>query len=649
QSPSSRKSVVIIVPVYRGVDITRRCIESVLKADFPKWSRLLLINDFSPDSGMKALLDSYGSRERVTVLHNPENYGFVRTVNSGMKWSGCDDVVLLNSDTEVAGDWLERLADHVAQVAFGDFVASVTATSNNATICSFPSMEGQPHWPGNWPAGTATAQMQRIFSRCNRGRSIEIPTAVGFCMYITRKALTTVGYFDEEAFGKGYGEENDFCMRAAHAGFKNLQALDCAVYHEGEVSFGQSSHPGKARAAGIIKERYPSYDGLVGLHAAKDCGRAFRLRAQLQVMAAGGKEVWLVVTHIHGGGVERAVADFLKVGANKSEFLVLQRASQKGFYRIKSANPTWGIDFEFSARFAPEVYTAFKSAAKVKRLVVHHVMDLDNWMLNLLLTTDLPHDMHIHDYWTICPQITLTTKEGRYCGEPDTQTCNTCISQRHLRTHAPLAAGLPRDITKWRTIYEWLVLGADKVIVPSRDVKDRLKKYFPKAPFAVIYHENQEKLKQVVPFARPLGKNEPMRVGVLGSIGVHKGLYIISAVQELIERTGLAIVVYIIGEADPLVQINKNVIQTGPYQQQNLQKILDENLIHLIWFPEGAPETYSYTLSHAMAHGYPVVAPKIGAFPERVAGRKLTWLTESGVGASRVVELFGEYRKQVGG
>ena len=43
---------------------------------------------------------------------------------------------------------------------------------------------------------------------------------------------------DAEAFGKGYGEENDWCLRASKAGFVNLLAEDVYVYHAGQISFG---------------------------------------------------------------------------------------------------------------------------------------------------------------------------------------------------------------------------------------------------------------------------------------------------------------------------------------------------------------------------------------------------------------------------
>src|SRR5262249_39452413 len=140
------------------------------------------------------------------------------------------DVVLLNSDTEVANDWLDRLHACAASDAK---IATVTPFSNNATICSYP-FHG---WQGSVPGTLGLAELDRVFARANAGRVVDLPTAVGFCMYIRRPALDALGLFDAERYGRGYGEENDFCMRAAKVGWRNVLAGDVFVYHEGSVSF----------------------------------------------------------------------------------------------------------------------------------------------------------------------------------------------------------------------------------------------------------------------------------------------------------------------------------------------------------------------------------------------------------------------------
>jgi GT2 family glycosyltransferase/glycosyltransferase involved in cell wall biosynthesis len=630
-----RSSIAVIVPIYRGLEITKRCIDSILTSDLPEGSRLVLINDCSPDVGMKDLLETYVPfhKNLVTVLHNEKNLGFVKTVNKGMRLYKDFDVVLVNSDTVVAADWLTRLAICASSRAK---VATVTATSNNATICSFPVMEGV----AAWPLGLDTNAIQNVFSKHNRGRSVEIPTGVGFCFYVTRLVLDELGYFDEDAFGKGYGEENDFCMRALKRGWLNLQAMDAGVFHEGEVSFGQDSSPGKAHASAIILSRYPNYNLLVGEYASRDPARGYRLGALLALLKARGRPVELVVTHVHGGGVARAVGEVVAKRKNVIDHLCLQRCGERGFYKISSLVDDVRFDIEFSSRYAPDILHQVLSSVNARAIQVHQIMDVDLPLLHELKKVQLPIDVFVHDYWTICPQVTLTKIDGSYCGEPDEKTCNSCIARRGERTHAPLADGLAREIHGWREQYRWLFDRARQIIVPSKDVATRMNRYYPKANITVIYHEDQRALLATSLKPRSLSNGEVLRVAVLGSIGVHKGLHRIADVISVATSRKLAVDIKVIGELDPLIKTEPFIPHTGAYRDEDLEAILEKNQIHVIWFPEGAPETYSYTLSHAMRLGYPVVVPDIGAFSERVVGRDWTWVMKQGASTLDVLETL---------
>ncbi|MCB1922034.1 MAG: glycosyltransferase family 2 protein, partial [Candidatus Competibacteraceae bacterium] len=199
--------------------------------------RLVVIDDASPEPEVSAWLQEVAATDsRIELLRNEQNLGFVGTVNRGMALAAERDVLLLNSDTEVANDWLDR----IRAAAYGDQkVASVTPFSNNATICSYPRFCQDNDLPEGWPV----AELDALFAKVNPGQVVDVPTGVGFCMYIRRAALNDVGLFDVEHFGKGYGEENDFCIRAHKAGWRNLHLLDTFVLHSGGVSFGDSKSP----------------------------------------------------------------------------------------------------------------------------------------------------------------------------------------------------------------------------------------------------------------------------------------------------------------------------------------------------------------------------------------------------------------------
>jgi hypothetical protein len=162
------------------------------------------------------------------------------------------DVVLLNSDTEVANDWLDRLR----RCACGQpDVGTATPFSNNATICSYP-FEG---WKEGVPGMLGLAALDHLFATANAGRTVDLPTGVGFCMYIRRACLDRVGLFDAGRFGRGYGEENDFCMRAASAGWRSVLAGDVFVLHEGAVSFSEERSALTENAGKAMMDMYPDY------------------------------------------------------------------------------------------------------------------------------------------------------------------------------------------------------------------------------------------------------------------------------------------------------------------------------------------------------------------------------------------------------
>ena len=243
----------IIIPVYRNVNLTQRCVESVLRAADPAMGDILLINDASPEPELVNYCRELGAHESISLVINAENRGFVGSVNEGFAAAGQRDVVILNSDTEVSANWLTRLQ---ATAEREPRAASVTPFSNNATICSYPHF-----CEDNFlPEGLDSTALDALFSSANAGYAVEIPTGVGFCMYLRRQALNQVGDFDENAFGRGYGEENDWCLRATEKGWKHLLAADVFVHHAGGASFGDEARDYQANALKVISERYPEYE-----------------------------------------------------------------------------------------------------------------------------------------------------------------------------------------------------------------------------------------------------------------------------------------------------------------------------------------------------------------------------------------------------
>ncbi len=277
----------VIIPVYRDLAATRRCLESVLAHTSAEQARIVLVDDASPEPDLAAWCTEQAAAGRVQLLRNDSNLGFVASANRGMRQDASADVVLLNSDTEVPPGWLQRLQICARASAR---VATVTPFSNNATICSYPLFCQSSDLPG----GLALEQLDTLFAKANAGSSCELPTAVGFCVYITRAALDELGLFDEEAFGRGYGEENDFSRRAAAAGWSNLLCADLFVYHQGGASFGNDSSELMAAGNTQLLGRFPDYADTIAGFVAEDPLRDFRHRVDELRQAIPGQAAVLV-------------------------------------------------------------------------------------------------------------------------------------------------------------------------------------------------------------------------------------------------------------------------------------------------------------------------------------------------------------------
>lgn len=98
----------VAVPVYGNEPLVRRCLESVF-AHTPEPHRLLVIDDASPDPGLRRALEDLDEEGKILLFRNPENRGFVSTVNRAFRMTA-NDVVALNSDTVVTPGWLGKMA-----------------------------------------------------------------------------------------------------------------------------------------------------------------------------------------------------------------------------------------------------------------------------------------------------------------------------------------------------------------------------------------------------------------------------------------------------------------------------------------------------------------------------------------------------------
>jgi GT2 family glycosyltransferase len=414
----------VVVPVYNAPDDVRTCVESVLSHLRPD-VRVVLIDDASPDRAIAPLFEELARRAhpQLVLLRNDANLGFTGTANRGMQLSRAD-VILLNSDTIVSAGWLDAIM-HCA--ATDPRIGTITPFSNNAEICSFPRFCENNPWPPGADPGPTNASMAAgavpVYP--------DLPTGVGFCLYLRRALLDEIGYFDAQAFGAGYGEENDLCLRAAKAGWRNVLADNAFVVHTGERSFAGRKAEVAQRNMAVLLERHPHYMDMVREFIAADPLRAIRELARMRsdIDAAPSRGV-LHIVHHHGGGTEshvRALVEGSKaVGPRWRHYIAIavedrwqveahaSDGAVRAFELVRDESESW-----------PSFVGGIAASLGITLIHVHNISGCRSGILEALAQLPIPVGYTVHDLNCACPTITMLREGAIFCGGvTDAATCS---------------------------------------------------------------------------------------------------------------------------------------------------------------------------------------------------------------------------------
>jgi GT2 family glycosyltransferase len=242
----------VVVPVYNAYTCVKDCLNSLAEHQQPV-DNIYLIDDCSSDVRIKPLLQKFAKENNWKVYSQDKNKGFVKTANKGLRLSK-NNTVLLNSDTIVSKNWLLGFRECIEN---NIDLATATAWSNNAEICSFPKFLKNNALPDN-----INKFSQNLYENY-RPVYPEIPTAVGFCMLITKQAKQIVGYLDEKQFGHGYGEENDYSLRASNKNLRNVVCDNIYVAHVGNQSFSDLGIKADENSMKRLLAKHPNYLELI--------------------------------------------------------------------------------------------------------------------------------------------------------------------------------------------------------------------------------------------------------------------------------------------------------------------------------------------------------------------------------------------------
>ncbi|KGE20488.1 glycosyltransferase [Paenibacillus wynnii] len=629
------KACDVVIPVYNAALELEECINSLLLHTNLSNNRIIIINDCSPDPLVNKYLGTINQSEQIIILQNDENLGFVGTVNRGMS-SSTNDIVLLNSDTIVTKNWLDK----IIEVAYSDpSIATVTPLTNNGSICSIPHfLEDNPI-----PLGYTIDSFAEFIERTSLRKYFEIPTAVGFCMFIKRNVISEVGLFDQENFGKGYGEENDFCCRVIEHGYKNILDDHTFIFHKGSMSFQGEKLALLKKNLKTLNKKYPYYDRniheFITRNPLKVIHENINLRLNSYVDSHETKGNLLFVLHNFFdesytqpiGGTEYHVKDIVEglddffayvLVTNGHEIVLKQyfKGKMLSKYNFPLEEP---ITLQhFHHREYSDIVEKIINSFEISIIHIHHLIRHTFDVPYIASKYGIKTIFSLHDYYLFCPRVNLLDVNNEYCKDVRSQDkCSSCLRETY-GFHTTF-------INKWKEEVESMMSRVDLFVTPSEFTKTMFEEEFNSIKDKLIAIEHgilRVELNKVDHECNSKSWN----IGFLGGLSPNKGSDLIYQLVTKFPKNKVNW--HLIGGLgdQKLNLLNQNNVQKhGPYARENLSEIIKNINLDIICLLSPWPETYSYTLTEAWNHGIPVIVTPVGALKERVEKAGGGWVADS--------------------
>jgi GT2 family glycosyltransferase len=212
-----------VIVNWKCAEETCACLESLTQAVAP--STVIVIDNGSADGSVETIRARF---PHVTLLSMSANLGFARAANIGIAHAlgrGAGGILLLNNDTTVAPDTVQRLAEALASSdRIGVLSAKIYLADQPGRLWSV----GGVYRDGN-AIDMGTGELDH--GQYDKAR---LDFVYGCAMLLSARLLYAIGGFDERFFM--YYEDVDLCLRARTAGYEVALVPAAHVYHLGSRS-----------------------------------------------------------------------------------------------------------------------------------------------------------------------------------------------------------------------------------------------------------------------------------------------------------------------------------------------------------------------------------------------------------------------------
>ncbi len=608
-TPRSDHPITIIFPVHDAFEMLEESLGRVAAHTDVDW-HMILIDDASTDPRVRPFLRIWaeGRADQVSLIELDENLGFVGAVNRGFECAEghLGHVVLLNSDAMVPAAWASRL---VAPFESDHTIASVTPMSNTAEIFSAPMIcQSAPLPLGMVDRIDAAAQRLSLPDPLPSA-----PTGVGFCMAMSARWFGRVPRFDT-AFGRGYGEEVDWCQKTRAQGARHVGLPTLFVEHRGGQSFGTAQKQDRVlRANAMIARRYPSYDAEVQAYIATDPLRTARLALAVAIAgecATGALP--LFVAHALGGGADHALMAEIAPYTRQGQYALVLRVGGPYRWQLEVHGP--GGVISVGTEKLADIIRLIAPVPAVRVVYSCGVGDPDpvglpDAML-ALMRPDRPDrlEARVHDFFMISPSYCLLAADGAFRGP--VLRGNTDPAHVFHRANGTV---VPLD--RWQDAWHGFLARCDEITVFSKSSATHLLASYPDLKGTVLCrpHFGAVSVARVAP--PPQGGGS---LAVLGNINHQKGAGVLCALAAKIAREGGPQLV-LIGNIDPAFSLPPSVKLHGGYVSLDIVRLAQRYGVGAWVMPSIWPETFSFSTYEMLATGLPVYGFDIGAQGEALA------------------------------
>ncbi|WP_406721647.1 glycosyltransferase [Thioclava litoralis] len=624
------EDVAVIVPVYNAFDDVKVCIERLANYSPPELE-IVFINDCSPDARISGLLETATVNRNMHVLHNHTNQGFTRTINRGIDAIGSKHAIFLNSDARVTPGWLDGI---LRAASSRPKVATVTPMSDRAGAFSAPNIGNE----NDLPVGISEIEFARAFRRRSLAIYPRVPTGNGFCMFVNRECMDEIGKLDADAFPRGYGEENEFCMRAGRAGWTNL-VDDCTyVFHDRNKSFGSEKTGLITAGRAVVDERYPEYSQAIKIFSSGADLQLARFRARQAYRDCDYypnlQDRILFVVATQSGGTPQTNLDLMQNLSDGFDSWLL-RCSGKELFLSRLCNGSLELvehcvleeAIEPISHTSAEYDYIVSSWLQKYDFSIVHIRHLAWHSLSLpTLAKKSGCDVvySFHDFYSLCPTVKLLNDRGEYC--PDGVDKSDASASQELWPQNSMPSLSPGWLEFWRRRFEKSLLACDAFVTTSDSARATILRQMPAINsdrFFVIPHGRDfASFKNI---AMPVEHGKPLRILVPGNISVAKGL---NFIRDILSEDKLGLIEFhVLGKIDDSVGISHpRLILHGGYQREEFAAKAAKigahcGAIFSIW-----DETYCHTLTELWSVGLPAFVLNFENVAKRVSESGCGWV-----------------------